>query len=470
MDMKIIQNEKIPAVIKVIGAGGAGGNAVNRMIECKINGVEFIALNTDAQALNVRSKAPIKLYIGQNGQGAGGDPAKGEKAALEDKDKIIEVIKGTDLLFIAAGMGGGTGTGAAPVIASLAKELGILTVAVVTKPFLYEGARIDIAVEGIEKLKANVDSYIVIDNEKIMSMDDDDEILNDFAKVDDVLRQAIQGIIAVIDNAGNINVDFADIKACLADKGRVHLAIGKAEGANAVVDATRNALENELLENSGIDTAKHVLVNVQAASRNLRRSKINEAMSTFIIGVVAKKANVFWGFDAKDEYGDEVSVTIMATGFDTEKTAEEEREEREIKENLHLNRAVNSATNVKSNVVIPPESTQMAMAQSVASVLQPAVQSQRTQPLTDSSLPNAEMQAEYVAEDFMPDGEFITGSEWNKMNKTRQPNLPPLKTKNAKEAVATREEKRVDEFDFRLSSFPNDNDLEKPAIYRHRKR
>ena len=170
MDMRVVPDKKVPVVMKVIGAGGGGGNAVNRMIECNIQGVEFIALNTDAQALNVRSKAPTKIYIGQDGQGAGGDPAKAEKAAIEDKDKIIDAIKGAHLLFVTAGMGGGTGTGAAPVIAGLEKDMGILTVGVVTKPFEYEAGRMEIAEAGIEKLKANVDSYIVIDNEKIMEM------------------------------------------------------------------------------------------------------------------------------------------------------------------------------------------------------------------------------------------------------------------------------------------------------------
>ena len=467
MDMKIIENKKAPVVIKVIGAGGGGGNAVNRMIDCDIQGVEFIALNTDAQALNVRSKAPIKIYVGQDGQGAGGDPAKGEKAALEDKDKIIEAIKGAHLLFITAGMGGGTGTGSAPVIASLAKEMGILTVAVVTKPFFYEGGRLDIAEEGIEKLKGNVDSYIVIDNEKIMSMDDDDEILNDFAKVDDVLRQAIQGIIDVIYNTGNVNVDFADIKTCLKEKGRVHLAIGKAEGADAVVDATRNALENELLENSGIDGAKNVLVNIQAASRNLKRSRINEAMNSYIRAAVDPKAKVFWGLDAKEEYGDEVSVTLMAAGFDSDETKEDARVEREIKENLQLNKVVNTAANVRSNVT-----TQSAITQVFA---QPATVTQTlAQPVAPQSataqIPVETLQSTAYPDDLTTSGEFITGSEWSKMNKTRQPQLPQVKTRNAKEVVDAQEEKRVDEFDFRLSSFPSDSDLEKPAIYRHRKR
>jgi len=457
MDMKIIENRKVPVVIKVIGAGGGGGNAVNRMIDCKIQGAEFIALNTDAQALNVRSKAPLKIYVGQDGQGAGGDPARGEKAALEDKDKIIEAIKGAHLLFITAGMGGGTGTGSAPVIASLAKELGILTVAVVTKPFFYEGGRLDIAEEGIEKLKGNVDSYIVIDNEKIMSMDDDDEILNDFAKVDDVLRQAIQGIIDVIYNTGNVNVDFADIKTCLKEKGRVHLAIGKAEGGDAVVDATRNALENELLENSGIDGARNVLVNIQGASKNLKRSKINEAMNSYIRASVHPKAKVFWGLDAKDEYGDEVSVTLMAAGFDAEDTLEDARAEREIKENLQLNKVVNTAANVRSNVTVQPTIPQ--------SLTQPAMMQQIQPEMMQAVQPEIAMPQAYP-DDFAINGEFITGSEWSKMNRTRQPQLPAVKTKNVKDV----EERRSDELDFRLSSFPSDSELEKPAIYRHRKR
>lgn len=424
MDMRVVPDKKVPVVMKVIGAGGGGGNAVNRMIDCNIQGVEFIALNTDAQALNVRSKAPVKIYIGQDGQGAGGDPAKAEKVAIEDKDKIIEAIKGSHLLFVTAGMGGGTGTGTAPVIAGIAKDMGILTVGVVTKPFAYEAGRMEIAEEGIEKLKANVDSYIVIDNEKIMEMDDDDEILNDFAKVDDVLRQAIQGIIDVIYHTGNINVDFADIKTCLKEKGRVHMAIGKADGENAVVIATTNALNNELLENSGIDGAKNVLVNIQGASRNLRRSKINEAMNGLIRSSVDKKAKIFWGLDANEEYGDEVSVTLMATGF----SPEESREEKEVKENIQMNKMENE----KSNLTAPVP-----------------------------TLPSEEVAL---------NGDFITGSEWNKLNKTHQPSLPGLNTRNAKNSYESTTNEKVGDFDFRLSSLPSDVELEKPAYYRHKKK
>lgn len=424
MDMRVVPDKKVPVVMKVIGAGGGGGNAVNRMIDCNIQGVEFIALNTDAQALNVRSKAPVKIYIGQDGQGAGGDPAKAEKVAIEDKDKIIEAIKGSHLLFVTAGMGGGTGTGTAPVIAGIAKDMGILTVGVVTKPFAYEAGRMEIAEEGIEKLKANVDSYIVIDNEKIMEMDDDDEILNDFAKVDDVLRQAIQGIIDVIYHTGNINVDFADIKTCLKEKGRVHMAIGKADGENAVVIATTNALNNELLENSGIDGAKNVLVNIQGASRNLRRSKINEAMNGLIRSSVDKKAKIFWGLDANEEYGDEVSVTLMATGF----SPEESREEKEVKENIQMNKMENE----KSNLTAPVP-----------------------------TLPSEEVAL---------NGDFITGSEWNKLNKTHQPSLPGLNTRNAKNSYESTTNEKLGDFDFRLSSLPSDVELEKPAYYRHKKK
>ncbi len=430
MNMTVLPEKKVPAVIKVIGAGGGGGNAVNRMIDCNIKGVDFIALNTDAQALDVRSKAPIKIYIGEDGQGAGGDPSKAEKAAIDDKDKIIEAIRGAHLLFVTAGMGGGTGTGAAPVIAGFAREMGILTVGVVTKPFEYEAGRMEIAEAGIEKLKENVDSYIVIDNEKIMQMDDDDEILNDFIKVDDVLRQAIQGIIDVIYHTGNINVDFADIKSCLKEKGRVHLAIGKAEGANGVVEATTNALNNELLESSGIDGAKNVLVNIQGSSRNLKRSKINEAMNGLIKPSVDKKARVFWGLDANDAYEDEVSVTLMATGFPADDLKEpiQLREEKEPNLGMRLTKIENEES-------------------------------------SKSAPPPAQMSEELVA-----NGDFITGSEWSRMNKMKQPSLPGLTTKGAKKSYEDSLNETTEDFDFRLSSLPADSELEKPAIYRHKKK
>ena len=257
-----------------------------------------------------------------------------------------------------------------------------------------------------------------------MEMDDDDEILNDFAKVDDVLRQAIQGIIDVIYHTGNINVDFADIKTCLKEKGRVHMAIGKAEGDNAVVIATTNALNNELLENSGIDGAKNVLVNIQGASRNLRRSKIHEAMNGLIKSSVDARAKIFWGLDANEEYGDEVSVTLMATGF----SPEESKEEKEVKETIQMNKMENE----KSNVAVP--------------------------------LPTL------PAEELTFNGDFITGSEWSKMNKTHQPSLPGLNTRNAKQSYENATNGKLNDFDFRLSSLPNDNDLEKPAYYRHKKK
>ncbi len=418
MDLQLVKDKKLPVVMKVIGAGGGGGNAVNRMIDCNIKGVEFIALNTDAQALNVRSKAPVKIYIGQDGQGAGADPVRGEEAAINDKEKIVEAIKGSHLLFITAGMGGGTGTGAAPIIAGFAKEMGILTVAVVTKPFEYEGGdRMKIAEAGIEKLKENVDSYIVIDNQRIMGMDDDDgDILSDFEVVDDILRQAIQGIIDVIYHTGNINVDFADIKTCLKEKGRVHMAIGKGEGDNAVIDAMTQALSNELLENPGIDGAKNVLVNIQGARRNLKRGKINEGMSSLIKANVDSCAKIFWGLDANEEYGDEVSVTIMATGFNDD----EIEEIREKKENLTLNKIENE----KSNIQVKPS---------------------------------------VMPEDIAINGEFIPGSEWNKLNKIKPPTLPGLNNRNK---TFDESEIKDGEFDFRASLPLSESELETPPFLR----
>ncbi len=430
MKIKCLQENGIPAVLKVIGVGGGGGNAVNRMIECDIKGVEFIALNTDAQTLNIRSKAPIKIYIGEDGQGAGGDPARGEEAANNDEAKIKEVIQGANLLFITAGMGGGTGTGAAPVVARIAKELGILTVAVVTKPFRYEGgARMRIAEEGIKKLREQVDSYMVIENQKLMEADDDDDrsVFDDFVKVDDILRQAIQGIIDVICNTGYMHVDFADIKSCLKEKGRVHMATGRAEGANAMVVATTSALSNVLLETSGIDGAKSVLINIRGSSKNLKTKQL-ESIEALVTQNVDSGARIFAGLDNTDEIGEEVCVTLIATGF-----SDEVAEKNEVVE------AVAPIIESKSEKVLPPKPIE-------------------TKPV------------EVKEEETPLNGEFISGNEWGKMFKGKQPQLSGLNARNSRVPYEQAMENKVGDFDFRDSSLPSDSELELPAYYRHIKR
>ena len=429
MNIKCLRENGIPVVMKVVGVGGGGGNAVNRMIECDVKGVEFIAVNTDAQTLNIRSKAPIKIYIGEDGQGAGGDPLRGEEAANKDEAKIKEAIQGADLLFITAGMGGGTGTGAAPVIARIAKGLGILTIAVVTKPFRYEGgARMMIAEEGIKNLKAGVDSYMVIENQKLMEADDDDDrsVFDDFKKVDDILRQAIQGIIDVICNTGYMHVDFGDIKSCLKEKGRVHMATGRAEGANAMVDAITSALSNVLLETSGIDGAKSVLLNIRGAGKNIKTKQL-ESIEALVTQNVDNVAKIFAGLDNTDEIGDEVCVTLIATGFPDE-TLEKEKIAKEV----------------------------------------PVVEAKKE----ESPSKSVEVKtSEPKQEELTFNGEFISGSEWGKMTKGgRQPQLPGLNARNSRVPYEQALENKVGDFDFRASSLPSDSELELPAYYRHIKR
>ena len=433
MNIKCLQENGIPVVMKVLGVGGGGGNAVNRMIACDIKGVEFIAVNTDAQTLNIRSKAPIKIYIGEDGQGAGGDPQRGEEAANKDQEKIKEAIQGANLLFITAGMGGGIGTGAAPVIARIAKELGILTIAVVTKPFRYEGgARMKIAEEGIKKLKEEVDSYMVIENQKLMEADDDDDrsVFDDFKKVDDILRQAIQGIIDVICNTGYMHVDFGDIKSCLKEKGRVHMATGRAEGPNAMIDAITSALSNVLLETSGIDGAKSVLLNIRGASKNIKTKQL-ESIEALVTQNVDSVAKIFAGLDNTDEIGDEVCVTLIATGFPDE-------------------------TQEKDENVAPP-------------ILEPKIESFTPEKHVEAK-PVEPKIVEAKQEELNLNGEFISGNEWGKITKGKQPQLSGLNARNSKIPYEQAIENKVGDFDFRVSSLPSDSEMEMPAYYRHVKR
>lgn len=312
-------NERGTANIKVIGVGGGGNNAVNRMILANIKTANFIAANTDMQALNM-SAAPVKIQLGAKltrGLGAGSDPEIGKLAAEESREEIIEQIKDADLLFITAGMGGGTGTGAAPVIAAYAKELDILTVAVVTKPFeQFEGRkRMENAVKGIEKLKESVDTLLVIPNEKITQfVPKGTPFIKAFQVADDVLRQGIQGIADIIATPSVINLDFADIKTIMKNKGNAHIGIGKGKGENRTLDAVRQAVQSPLLETS-IQGATGIIVYV-AGGENLTVDEVNESVR-LIQEVVDTGANIIFGMGFDENLKDEVLITVIATGFES---------------------------------------------------------------------------------------------------------------------------------------------------------
>lgn len=328
------------AKIKVIGVGGGGNNAVNRMIECGVKGVEFIALNTDRQALQ-SSKAETRVQIGEKitkGLGAGANPSIGAQAAMENKDEIIAELSGADMVFIASGMGGGTGTGAAPVVAELAKEMGILTVGVVTKPFTFEGRqRMRNAETGIAELKMKVDTLVIIPNDKLLQISEKKTTMKDaFMMADDVLRQGIQGISDLISVPNLINLDFADVKTIMQDQGIAHMGIGFAQGDNRATEAAKLAIESPLLETS-IEGAKSVLINI-TGSEDLGMLELNEA-SDFIRQAVDSEANIIFGAGIDESLGDSIKITVIATEFEgkaagkTDDAAEgtEESEDKEEK-------------------------------------------------------------------------------------------------------------------------------------------
>ena len=306
------------ANIKVIGVGGGGSNAVNRMINLGLQGVEFIAVNTDAQAL-LKSLAPKRLQIGDKltrGLGAGAQPEVGQKAAEESRDDILEALRGADMVFVTAGMGGGTGTGAAPVVAECAREIGALTVAVVTRPFSFEGMkRKRNAESGIANLRQHVDTIITIPNDRLLQVvDKKTSITQAFLEADDILRQGVKGISDLISEAGLINLDFADVRSIMSNSGTALMGIGEATGENAAVEAAKNAIASPLLETT-IDGARGVLINVTGAEENLSMFEVNEA-STTIQEAVNGQANIIWGAAVDNTMGDTVKVTVVATGFD----------------------------------------------------------------------------------------------------------------------------------------------------------
>ncbi|MHB8915295.1 MAG: cell division protein FtsZ [Thiobacillus sp.] len=313
---ELMDMESQDAVIKVIGVGGCGGNAVDHMISSGLTGVEFIAINTDAQALK-RNKAKMQLQLGNNvtkGLGAGANPDVGREAALEDRERIAEMIDGADMLFITAGMGGGTGTGAAPVVAEVAKELGILTVAVVTKPFLFEGKRVRAANAGIEALSKHVDSLIVIPNEKLMQvLGDDVSMLDAFKAANNVLHGAVGGIAEVINCPGLVNVDFADVRTVMSEMGMAMMGSAEASGENRARVAAEQAVASPLLEDVNLAGARGVLVNITASS-TVKMREIHEVMNT-IKSFTAEEATVIVGQVLDDGMEDSLRVTMVATGL-----------------------------------------------------------------------------------------------------------------------------------------------------------
>lgn len=385
MDYQVMQQNELlpvsPTVIKVIGAGGGGSNAVNRMLECNIQYVDFIVANTDVQALNY-SKAPMKLAIGSKltgGLGAGGKPDVGEKAAMEDTEIIANAVRGAHMVFITAGMGGGTGTGSAPVIAKIARDQGALTVGVVTKPFAFEGrAKMRTAEAGIEKLRQNVDTLVVIPNQHLLNMVDSKQTIKDaFVMADDVLRRAVQGIADIITKNGLVNIDFADVRSTMAGQGDALMGVGTGSGENRAVDAATNAINNPLLEDSHIEGATRILVNIYAAEMP-STVEINDIME-IVTANAHPDVDTIHGItvDETDEaMKDKITVTVIATGFPTD-------------------------TN-------PIQGMMQKQGQPTGAAVQ-------QEPLHTSFLQN----------------DFISASEWAKLQTPQQPTLPGLGPRNA---------------------------------------
>ena len=315
-DEELIRGNEGSAVIKVIGVGGGGNNAVNRMIDAGIKGVEFIAVNTDKQALQI-SRAGARIQIGEKitrGLGAGADPNVGAQSAEESKSEIAEALRGADMVFVTAGMGGGTGTGAAPTVAACAKEMGILTIGVVTKPFTFEGKkRLAQAERGIESLKGKVDTLVVIPNDKLLQViDRKTSIIDAFRMADDVLRQGVQGISDLIANPGLVNLDFADVKTIMLNTGMAHMGIGRASGENRAEDAAKQAIQSPLLETS-IEGARGVIINITGSS-SLGLQEVNTA-AELVQRSVDPEANIIFGTVIDESLEDELLITVIATGF-----------------------------------------------------------------------------------------------------------------------------------------------------------
>ncbi|MFW2387074.1 MAG: cell division protein FtsZ [Polyangiales bacterium] len=318
ISIEFADDAELHARIKVVGVGGSGGNALNTMIQGGLEGVEFIAANTDAQALD-RSLAPVKIQLGPEltrGLGAGGNPDVGRKAALEDVQRLSEVLEGADMVFVTAGMGGGTGTGAAPIISQVAKDQGALTVGVVTKPFLFEGRkRSKHAERGVQELIDTIDSIITIPNQRLMALGDDDiTMLDAFARADDVLLQAVQGISDLIINAGMINVDFADVKTIMSSNGRALMGTGIAKGDRRALEAAEMAVNSPLLDEVSVQGATGILINFTAGP-DIKLREINEAAG-LVQQAAHEDAEIIFGVVTDSDLADTVKVTVIATGFE----------------------------------------------------------------------------------------------------------------------------------------------------------
>jgi cell division protein FtsZ len=308
-----------PAILRVIGVGGGGGNAVNRMIQSEVKNVEFLCANTDAQWLKHQCLAPIRLQLGAKltkGLGAGGDPERGRLAAEESLENLSQALSKTDMVFITAGMGGGTGTGAAPIVARLAKEQGILTVGVVTRPFEFEGRMRQAQAEnGIKNLREYTDTILIIPNDRLFSVVDERTPWEDcFRIVDDVLRKAVQAISDVITRPQEVNMDFANVKALMSQAGEALMGIGEATGPDRALRAAQQAIQSPLLENVSIDGAKGLLVNISGKRRNVTMHEVRDAMN-YIYSVVSPDAKVFGGLGCEEHLEDSIRITVIATGF-----------------------------------------------------------------------------------------------------------------------------------------------------------
>ena len=336
MEFSIDNNINDGAVIKVIGVGGGGGNAVNRMIEENVKGVEFIAANTDVQALK-NSKAETVIQLGPKytrGLGAGSQPEVGQKAAEESEDSIRESLEGADMIFITAGMGGGTGTGAAPIVAKIAKEIGALTVGVVTRPFTFEGPkRGRFAAEGIAKLKENFDTLFIISNNRLLEVvDKKTPMLEAFREADNVLRQGVQGISDLITAPGYVNLDFADVKTVMENQGTALMGIGVASGEERVIEATKKAISSPLLETS-IDGAEQVLLNI-TGGLDMTLFEAQDA-SDIVAHAATGDVNIILGTSINEDLGDEIRVTVIATGIDPSKKERGSRSSRQSQSQIH---------------------------------------------------------------------------------------------------------------------------------------
>lgn len=336
--------------IKVIGIGGGGNNAVNRMIYAGITSASFVAINTDKQAL-LMSKAPSRLQIGEKltrGLGAGADPEIGRKAAEESKELIEEILKDTDLVFVTAGMGGGTGTGAAPVVAGIAKEMGILTIAVVTKPFRFEGKkRMENAENGIKELKNVVDTLVVIPNDKLLTIvPKNTPIIEAFKTADDVLRQGIQGISDLIVTSSLINLDFADVKAIMKNKGLAHMGLGRGKGENRTIEAVRQAVSSPLLETT-IEGATGIILNIKG-SPNLTLDEVYES-ADLVKEVVDPSCNIIFGSGIDPKMDDEVEITVIATGFSGGTATDEMKQEVKRTIVTHMEESPSESANATTN-------------------------------------------------------------------------------------------------------------------------